>query len=158
MYVVSPVIEAVYFRVAGPPLIFAIRSFLSLLPGTVPENLSRWEIGYGAFRVTLGYACTDFSAMMLFAGLFGAVWWRLAKRGGILHGRTLTVLLAGILTLWVLNILRIALIVIIGSHAPAFALSLFHSAMGMVIFLLFFVLYMSVVMPFVRLRPERRGT
>ena len=149
LYSFGPVMEAAYYRFTGPPLVVAVRSVLSLFPGTMPENLTRWEIGYEQFRVTLGYACTDFSALMLFIGLFGFVWWRMTKRQSVVHRQAIIALLGGIVSLWILNILRITMIVLIGSKYPKFALSLFHSGVGIVIFLSFFLAYVKVVLPFV---------
>lgn len=151
VYAIGPVLEAAYYGLTGPPLVTTVRSILSLIPGTVPANLSRWEIGYGTFRVTLGYACTDFSALLLFIGLFGLVWWHMAKKRHIMHVRAIGALLTGIVSLWMLNALRITLIVLIGSKYPTFALNLFHSGVGIVIFLCFFIAYVKLVLPFVQM-------
>ncbi|MDD5056136.1 MAG: exosortase/archaeosortase family protein, partial [Candidatus Peribacteraceae bacterium] len=137
VYALGPVLEASYYRLTGPPLVAAVRGVLSLLPGTTPMNLTQWEIGYQQFSVTLGYACTDFSALMLFIGLFGIVWWRMTMKHSVVHRRAIGALLGGIVSLWILNVLRVTMIVIIGSRYPTFALSLFHSGIGIVIFLCF---------------------
>jgi len=149
LYGMGPVIEASYYRLVGPPLVTVVRGLLFLIPGTIPPNLNRWEIGYGSFKVTLGYACTDFSALMLFIGLFGLVWWQMTKKRRIDHAKAMIALACGIIALWILNVLRITLIVLIGSVYPAFALTLFHSAVGIVIFLCFFLAYVKVVLPMV---------
>lgn len=156
LYAFGPVLEAAYYRLVGPPLIHAIRTIIALMPGTQPVDLNRWEIGYGTFKVTLGYACTDFSALILFIGLFGLVWWRMAGKHRINHGRAITALLGGILSLWILNILRITSIVMIGAWHPTFALTLFHSAVGIVIFLIFFLAYVKVVLPMVVTSKKKR--
>ena len=149
LYAFGPVLEAAYYRLVGPPLIHTVRTIIGLIPGTQPEDLNRWEIGYGTFKVTLGYACTDFSALILFIGLFGLVWWRMAGKHSIVHTKAIIALAGGILSLWILNILRITSIVLIGASYPTFALSLFHSAVGIVIFLVFFLVYVKVALPLV---------
>lgn len=156
VYAIGPVLEAAYYRLTGPPLVTAVRSILSIIPGTIPANLSRWEIGYGTFRVTLGYACTDFSALLLFIGLFGLVWWQMAKKRHIMHLRAIGALLGGIVSLWILNVLRITLIVLIGSKYPSFALNLFHSGVGIVIFLCFFIAYVKLVLPLVQMPVKKK--
>jgi exosortase/archaeosortase family protein len=49
----------------------------------------------------------------------------------------------------VINAIRIAAIMVVGAFAPDLALTLFHSAVGSLLFLAVFLLYMRAVVPLV---------
>lgn len=149
-FLLFPALESAYFGVTGPPLTAAVRGVLSLLPGGLPAEMSRWEVGYDDFVVTVGYACTEFSSIALLVGLLGVAFHSLSRRQSVSWGRAALAILLGILLLWLLNVARIAAIVVIGSYHRAFALTLFHSGIGLLLFLVFFLLFVKLSLPFVR--------
>lgn len=151
-FLLFPVLEALYFGITGPPLVSAVQGILRLLPGGVPVDLNRWQVGYGDFSATVGYGCTEFSSVIFLIGLLGAAFRSLHRRQCLSPWRAVFVLLFGIGLLWLLNVLRIAAIVIIGSYHRAFALTLFHSGIGLILFLAFFLLFVKLSLPFVHSR------
>jgi exosortase/archaeosortase family protein len=152
-----PVLEAAYFRFTGPPLVAVLQRTLALLPGSVPAGMNRWQVGYGDFVATVGYACTEFSATALFVILFATALYSMRRRKRIAPSRAAIVIGGGILLLWVLNILRIASIVVIGSYHPRFAMTLFHSGIGMLLFLLFFLVYIRFCLPWVQAKKTKKA-
>jgi len=149
-FLLFPVLEALYFGVTGPPLVAAVQWLLGWLPGSPPADLSRWQVGYGDFSATVGYACTELSSVTLFLGLLCIALLSLRRTQSISPFRVVVTMLLGIVLLWLLNVLRIAAIVIIGSYHRTFALTLFHSGIGLILFLLFFAVFIRLSLPFVR--------
>ncbi len=149
-FLLFPVLESAYFGLTGPPLTAAVRGILSLLPAGLPGGMNRWEVGYDDFVVTVGYACTEFSSVALLIGLFAVALRNPGGRASVSPLRAALVLALGIVLLWLLNVLRIAAIVVIGSYHRAFALTLFHSGIGLLLFLVFFLVFVKAALPWVR--------
>lgn len=149
-FLLFPALEAAYFHITAPPLIAAVQWVLRQLPGTIPTDMSQWQVGYESFTATVGYACTELSSVVFLIGLLGIAFHSLHRRHPISLHRASAILLLGFVLLWVLNVLRIAAIVVIGSYHRAFALSLFHSGIGLILFLLFFLFFTKLSLPFVR--------
>lgn len=154
-FLLFPVLEAIYFGVTGPPLVSAVQGILRLLPEGVPVDLNRWQVGYGDFRVTVGYACTEFSSVVLLMSLWGVAVHARARTAHISLLRAILIFIAGIVCLWTLNSVRIATIVLIGSFHREFALHLFHSGIGLVLFLLFFLFFVRWALPWVTLDAKK---
>jgi exosortase/archaeosortase family protein len=88
--------------------------------------------------------------MSLFVVIFCALWWLLSKRGGVYHGRAVLALVAGVAMFYCINILRIVLIMIIGSFSRVIGMVLFHGTAGSLFFFLVIVVVIRFVMPLLR--------
>ncbi|MDD5751092.1 MAG: exosortase/archaeosortase family protein [Candidatus Peribacteraceae bacterium] len=123
---------------------------LSIFPGASVVRPERWEIAYRGFQVVIGPVCSGFSSLVLFIVLFGFVWLQLARRRTISHERAAVALVVGLFVLWLLNILRIAMIMVVGSFSPSAGFALFHGAAGAIFFFIVFVIYVYLVVPLLK--------
>jgi len=147
-YLYAHVIEIAYFRLSIKPILLTIKWLLSLLPLRTTILPVNGFIAVNDFGVHLGPACTDFSTLALFMGLWSFVLFR----SHIRSCPSILSMLIGMGILWSLNILRILLILLIGLHFPVFATTLFHGSIGGLLFLTFFALYLKYSLPFLRQR------
>lgn len=147
LYFIAQPLEAIFHIATAPFVLRAVAMVLTALPGTTIATPERWEISYNGFAAVVGPLCSGFSAFILFIAFFGMLWMHLVKQGRVRHGRALGALLSGLVLLFVLNILRIALIMMIASVVPSFGLFFFHGVVGSFVFLLLVFLYIRWIVP-----------
>ncbi|MBI4980765.1 archaeosortase/exosortase family protein [Candidatus Woesearchaeota archaeon] len=92
-------------------------------------------LGMGSFKVIIGPACSGIESLTLFLGLFMLL--VVYEQSNMNFKRAGMVLLMGLIGTYVLNVIRIAAILGMGVKYPSFALGLFHSQAGWVLFSLF---------------------
>lgn len=143
----SHVIEAFYFQLTAPTTISLTGRLLGLLPGHTTMQPERWELAYRNFAVTVGPVCSGFTMLILFIGLFAFLWTQLSKSKLFIRKRAIVAFSAGVIILYMLNIIRIASIMVVGSIAPRTAVDLFHSSIGAVLFFGLFLVYLKMVTP-----------
>ncbi len=92
------------------------------------------------FGVLIGEACSGVFSIFLFSALFGmliALDWRKT-----IAWRAVVLFIFAMVGLFLVNVLRVYLIVLVGAlYDPELAVGLFHSYVGSVLFLIFFVLF-----------------
>ena len=87
------------------------------------------------FQVIIGTACSGIESLSFFMGLFIML---MVYEGDTFHkGRAAVVFVFGLAGTYVLNIVRISLIMIVGIFYPDFSVGLFHSQAGWVLFSVF---------------------
>lgn len=155
LYFVAQPLEAIFHIATGPFVLRSVAILLGALPGTTVAAPERWEISYNGFAAVVGPLCSGFSAFVLFMGFFVILWVYQAQKAKIRHTWALGALLSGLILLFLLNIIRITLIMIIGSFVPAFGLFFFHGVVGSFIFLFLVFLYIRWIFP---LLVSRRGS
>ena len=92
-------------------------------------------LGVGSFKVIIGPACSGIESLTLFLGLFMLL--MVYEQSNLNLRRAGIVLLVGLIGTYVLNVIRIAAILLIGIKNPTFAVGLFHSQAGWMLFSLF---------------------
>ncbi len=92
-------------------------------------------LGVGGFNVIVGPACSGIESLTLFLGLFMLLW--VYEQSNLNLRRAGVVLMIGLIGTYLLNIIRIAAILLIGAKNPAFAIGLFHSQAGWMLFSVF---------------------
>ncbi len=116
---------------------------LHVFPGDVtliePQTLIVRE-----FAVYIGEACSGVFSIFLFTCLYllivGLDWQKLR------HGRVVLLFFVTVFGLFLVNVLRVYLIMLVGVYYdPYFAINLFHSYIGMVLFLLYFIGFLWTV-------------
>lgn len=130
LFLCGEIINYYYFRLSGPLLAEAVQWLMSHFPNGGMERASRWHVAYRGFQVMIGPACTDFSAMVLLIGMLGFVWWRRRPSTRRAWLAASTIMVGGVAGLFGINVLRIALIMVVGTWWPSFAIGLFHSSIG----------------------------
>ena len=95
------------------------------------------------FSVIIGPACSGVESLSLFIGLF--VMLLVYEGENINKYRAVIIFLLGLLGTYLLNIIRVSLIMIVGSKYPNFGIGLFHSQIGWILFSIFILilLYLS---------------
>ncbi len=149
-YIFVHPLEAFYHVATGSALLRLVGSILQMLPGETVLSPDRWEVTYRGFSVVLGPLCSGFTAMALFVAIFSVLWWQLSKHGGIYHSRAVLALVAGLIVFFFINILRIVLIMVIGSFSHVLGMLLFHGAAGSLFFFLVILFMIRIVVPLLR--------
>ncbi len=97
-------------------------------------------LGVGEFIVGISEECSGIDSMLLFLSLFTVLlvldWNRLNRK------RMFMLLIPGILGTVLYNLLRIYLLMLVGIFiSPEFAIDMFHSNIGWILFLVFFIVF-----------------
>lgn len=96
------------------------------------------------FFVEIDKACSGVESLFLFSVLF--LFMALIDRKELTGFKAIGVYILGIFLLYLVNIMRVLLIVIIGAKiSPDLAMGLFHSYAGMILFLIYFFLFTKLV-------------
>lgn len=108
--------------------------FLTIFEDSVHLNFDDRSIGVGTFSVLIDQACSGLEGIGLIS-VFGSVF-LFVFRKRLRFPQAFLLLPIGILVVWLLNSVRIALLVAIGAHlSPEMALHGFHSQAGWLMFL-----------------------
>jgi exosortase/archaeosortase family protein len=143
-------IEVQYFTFIYKPTMILVGWFLAIAGHSAQISPNFIHITLADFSVNVGPACSGFRFATIFSILYGLLWFSVFKKGGAKHGRLFLMYAGGLLLLFVVNALRIALIVMIGKYYPVFAAALFHNVIGAALFLAMFYVYIKkVVLRFV---------
>ena len=92
-------------------------------------------LGVDNFQVIIGPACSGIESLSMFLGLFLLL--MVYEQNNLNYKRAGIVFVLGLIGTYFLNVLRIVLILLIGRKYPIFALGLFHSQAGWILFSLF---------------------
>lgn len=123
----------------------AIRNLLELsfdqvyyYPGN--EAIGGPRLGVGTFRVAISNECSGIDSLLLFLSLYSLLFILDYKR---MHVKRMWLLfIPGIIMTVAYNILRIYLLMLVGIHIdPQFAVDTFHTNIGWMLFLVFFIIY-----------------
>ena len=109
------------------------KAFLSPFVSDVVANPERMRLGTPKFRVAIDHACSGLEGVGLILA-FGVIWlWVFRKESRFPHA--LALLPAGVVLIFLLNSLRIAVLILIGdAGARQIALGGFHSQAGWIAF------------------------
>ena len=112
----------------------AVRTVLHWLRPDVVANAATYTLGTGSFEVTISAACSGYEGIALML-LFGAAWLSLFRHD-FRFPQSLVLIPAGMVAMWVLNVVRISALILIGTAgARSIALGGFHSQAGWIAFL-----------------------
>lgn len=91
-------------------------------------------IGVGGFKVNIASACSGYEGIGLVVTFLAIYFW--VFRRALKFPNVLLVLPAGVAAIWILNAVRIAMLVSLGAHvSPEIAVTGFHSQAGWMMFL-----------------------
>lgn len=108
--------------------------FLALYEPNVLLDTEKWLLGVGNFSVFIYGPCSGYEGVVLILTFLSVYLW--VFREDLRFPNVLLMLPLGALAIWVLNALRIAILVSIGAHfSPEIALQGFHSQAGWISFL-----------------------
>lgn len=131
---------------------FIIRTLQSIVPiffKGMQFSVQNYNVIYKKFSVNVGPSCAGFHSLATFSVLFFLALF-LLKNGEkkIRYFKTFMAFLAGLVAIFLLNIFRVAVIVIIGGDvSPQLALNLFHEYLSAIFLILIFLFYLYFVIP-----------
>ncbi|WP_347989952.1 exosortase E/protease, VPEID-CTERM system [Methylomonas sp. AM2-LC] len=109
----------------------------------IVADTERAILGTPAFQVEISAACSGYEGMGLITAFLSLYVWMFRKQ--LRFPRTFCLFPFSILAMWLLNVLRIVVLVVIGDKiSPAIAVSGFHSTAGWILFVSLSVLVIVV--------------
>lgn len=133
----GPILDALYHMAVAPLILASVHTLLLPLGGAIAEP-DHLRIGFRGFEVIVGPVCSGLNMLALFTAFVGFLW---IRTSGLNTARMLLSLTIGLIALFLLNILRITLVMIVGAALPAVGLLLFHSSAGLLLLLLVCLAY-----------------
>ncbi|MBI4145532.1 archaeosortase/exosortase family protein [Candidatus Woesearchaeota archaeon] len=129
--------DALLFRVLG------MTYSMEFKPGTDPL------FTVGDFSARVGAPCSGVESLIMFTGLYLFIalldWNKLDKR------KLLLLYPLGLVGMFLMSIIRVFILMLIGDRvSPALALSLFHTNVGWVLFVAYFLVFMYFAYPWLR--------
>ncbi|MBU1876208.1 MAG: archaeosortase/exosortase family protein [Nanoarchaeota archaeon] len=108
--------------------------FLSLFSSTTVLKLGQGDptLGLSGFSVIIGPPCSGIESLSMFIGLF--VLLIVYEQDNLNWKRTGIVFILGLMGTYLINIFRVATLLLIGTRYPDFALGIFHSQAGWILF------------------------
>ncbi|GIU70303.1 MAG: hypothetical protein KatS3mg002_1539 [Candidatus Woesearchaeota archaeon] len=105
-------------------------------------------LGINNFRAIVGKPCSGIDSFLLFTSLYALIFILDYKR--LKKGLAIALFFVGALGMFLTNILRIFLLFIIGAYYdPKFAVGLFHTNAGWILFIIYFFAYWSIVSKYI---------
>jgi exosortase/archaeosortase family protein len=141
--------DALYYESAIPGILRLTGDILGWIGVHAEIDASARMVRLGAFQSNIGPSCVGSALFILFGGFIGLLAWRLRTRPGFSAVRMVIAGASGLLLLFILNVLRIAAIIVIGSLAPALGELLFHSIAGTLVIVGVCLLFERAMLPWI---------
>lgn len=132
--------------------------FLTLYESGVVLDPRRLLLGAGDFHVLITQECSGYEGIGLTTAFLALYFWMMRAR--LRFPNVLVLIPAALAAVWLLNALRIAILISIGRHiSPDIAINGFHSQAGWIGFLAVAISVMALShrVPFFRARPRERS-
>ncbi len=149
-YTIAQLTIKLHWEAISTSILTSLSKITPLVTDEAIYNLDYFTVGLNNFILYIGPVCAGAYSIVTFAFLYIIVLIWLSSERHILYGRATLAGIVGVIALYYLNILRVAIILFIGgyvSHELAF--QLFHEYMGAIFLALVFMLYLYKVIPIV---------
>lgn len=124
--------------------IFLCEKLLSLAFDTVIVDPTKALLGVPGFQVEIGYHCSGYEGIVLITLFLGLYLY--LRRADLIFPRALWVLPIGVLTSWLANGVRLAVLIAIGAWiSPDIALDGFHSRAGWIAFVVIGLMFILAI-------------
>lgn len=148
-----------YWRSFSFVILRALAFILPFFAKGAVINETDLSVAANGFRVIVGAPCAGVYSMFLFVVFFLLSLYFLTRTKKIHVGRAVIVFFTAILVLFALNIVRVALIVLIGAYySPEIAISIFHEYAASIIFIGFLFVYLTYIMPLLIKKDDEEKT
>lgn len=125
-----------------------LRYILPTINETAIVNLNSKIISMNNFTVNIGAPCAGIYSIVAFMLLFITTLYFESISHRIDKWRALAVLLSGMVAVFILNTIRITIIILIGAYySPELAINLFHEYLGAIFLLGLFFIYLKYIIP-----------
>jgi hypothetical protein len=109
---------------------------------------NRIVIGINDFVVGISNQCSGVDSLLLFSSLYfiiSALDWKKMRKKPLIY-----FFIFGLIGAFLMNILRVYLLMLVGAYiSPTFALHAFHTNIGWILFIIYFVIYWYCVSKYV---------
>ncbi|MBP9717946.1 archaeosortase/exosortase family protein [Candidatus Gracilibacteria bacterium] len=141
---ISNLIEEAYWTYSSTIILAALNVIFWIIPLPHQVIFSSYLVKLGDFSVIIGVPCAGFQSLTAFLALFILALVMMKKNHAKLNTKKIILwMVGGLVLVYLLNVLRILLILLVGAlFSQEFAITIFHSSIGAILFLLFFVFYM----------------
>ncbi len=107
-----------------------------------------------AFQVIIGPACSGIESLSLFIGLFLML---IVYEGENINKKKATLIFfLGLIGTYMLNIIRVSLIMVVGQTHPKFAVGLFHSQVGWILFSTFIIILLFSCYKWMKIKKTKK--
>jgi exosortase/archaeosortase family protein len=105
-------------------------------------------IQIGTFGVAIGSPCSGIDSMFLFTAFFAGLFALDHKR--LKKGLYILLFIIGFLGVYFVNVIRLFLLILAGIYiSPSFAVGLFHTNAGWILFIIYFLCYYLIIKKFI---------
>jgi len=111
------------------------------------------SLSLGDFTVNIGPACSGVQSLFMFAGLFILLVVYEYKR--LDFERSAFVFVLGLISIYLLNIIRVTVLMVIGQKYPGFALGMFHSNAAWILFSVYMLVLMYCCYSWMKKNPSK---
>ena len=147
---VSPSFSTLAAKVVGKVVYWLLKIFLNGVSYTLDAEMLP-TISVPGFTAKIGTSCSGVSGMVLFGILFAVFTFNERKRLDVI--KVFILIPIGIVLMFLANTLRIFAIFVAGYLVnPQFAMGIFHKNVGWVLFTTYFLVFIYVTYPWMRLK------
>lgn len=148
LYLISQLLIEMYWQIFSNIILFFLGFILPIFTKSLMIDPNQYLIVMENFHVLIGPPCSGIYSLTTFLFLFVAAVFMLKEKVKIHFWKTAAALLFGLLLIFLLNILRIVIIIYVGAfHSPELAIELFHEYLSSIFFIALFVAYLYFVFP-----------
>ena len=147
LYPFTFVLDELYFPHAAQIVLRLSALFLSIFSSAVSYQPSSLQLTYENYTVFVGPICMGTNSILLFAALYAFLCQRISVKKTLNKTKAWGAFVAGVIAFFLLNVLRIGLIMLVGASSPETATDIFHGALGAIFFFGVFLVYVKVVLP-----------
>ena len=129
-------------------ILLLIFKYLPLFSHLTHVDLETFQIRFLDFNVYVGPPCAGVYSMATFTFLFITTLVFIRKKQKIDPFKTFFALFFGLLATFILNIVRVAIIVLVGGYySPELAINLFHEYLSAIFLIALFMAYLYWIIP-----------
>ena len=138
-------------------ILYSLSSILPIFSNTVSVDPSQLMIGMENFEVNIGATCSGIFSMLTFSFLYVTSVMMIKKKAKIDWLKGIIGFVLGIIALFILNIVRIAIIIAVGAfYSAELAIDLFHEYLSAIFLIGLFLGYLYFVFPRI-IKPSQEG-
>ncbi len=140
-------ILALFYNVFSQEILFLSYYILSLVPGQIASfDAGSMKLTNGEISAIIAPSCIGLGSMTIFTVIFVFLWINMRRRPGFSQKKAVVAFLGGLAAVFLLNILRIVLIMLVANQLPI-ALKTFHNLTGALFVFIVFLIYLQFVFP-----------
>jgi exosortase/archaeosortase family protein len=144
----APLLIDHFWGISSQITMYGLKLIFPVLQVPYTMDMPTYMVAIKSFRAYIGPPCAGIHSLLGFTVLFVfALFLFLEKARKISLLKTFGFFFLGLVLVFLLNSLRVALILIVGAYiSPDFAITTFHNNIGAILFMIFFILYSTFVL------------